>query len=232
MNGYQKLDTTYQVETPENVDLTGKAAGPVIRICAYLIDLGIRFLLIAGIGILSLIFGNFGIGIFLITTFLLEWFYPIVFELFNKGQTPGKKIFGIAVVNENQTPVGFSASFIRNLLRAADFLPMFYLLGLISMTSNTRFKRLGDLAASTVVIYKDSQANNLNLPNVSSQIPPTDLSLEDQIAVINFTQRHEQLSLQRKIELAEILTPLTQKNGEPGVSFIQGMGCWLLGDKK
>ena len=232
MNGKPKFDTTYQVETPENVDLIGKAAGPVVRICAYLIDFAIRSLVVTVFVVTMLILGQAGIGIFFIVTFLLEWFYPIFFELVNNGQTPGKKIFGITVVHEDQTPINFSSSLTRNLLRAADFLPSFYVFGLVTMVSNDKFKRLGDLAAGTIVIYQEKNSKKLNIPKVQSQMPTISLSLDDQVAIINFTQRHEELSLQRKIELANILSPITKKKENSGVEFIQGMGCWLLGDKK
>ena len=232
MGGATKFDTSFQVETPENIDLTGIVAGPVPRICAYAIDLAIRSIVLFVIIIIALFMGKSGFGLFLVASFLMEWFYPIFFEVFKRGQTPGKKIMGLVVVNENQTPVSFNASFVRNLMRAADFLPFLNMAGIITMSLNKKFRRLGDIAAGTIVIYADKENQILSLPDVTTKMPPIPLSLDDQVALINFTQRHSQLSEQRKIELANILEPITDKKNLDGVKFLQGVGCWLLGDKR
>ena len=70
------------------------------------------------------------------------------------GQTPGKRLFGLAVLNDDGTPVRWPGALTRNLLRAVDFLPFLYGVGLIAMLLNRDFKRLGDLAAGTVVVYQ------------------------------------------------------------------------------
>lgn len=85
--------------------------------------------------------------------FLLEWFYPIIFEVYRQGQTPGKKVMAIKVLQDNGIPVGWPTSLIRNLLRAVDFLPMMYGFGVVSMLIARNFRRLGDLAAGTLVVY-------------------------------------------------------------------------------
>ena len=80
------------VETPEGIDLNAVLAGPVSRILAYLTDISIRSMVLMVLFPLSLLIGKAGMGIFLLITFLLEWFYPVIFEVYFKGQTPGKKI--------------------------------------------------------------------------------------------------------------------------------------------
>ncbi len=70
-------------------------------------------------------------GLLLILAFVLEWFYPTLFEAFRHGQTPGKKAMGIVVVHANGSPLSFNGSLIRNLLRTADAFPLFYLLGFV-----------------------------------------------------------------------------------------------------
>ena len=91
------LDTTREIEVPEGVDLSLAVAGLVSRSLAFIIDLLVRW---TGLLIISSIvsyLGNFGGGLFLIFVFLVEWFYPVLFEVFNQGQTIGKKAMGIMV---------------------------------------------------------------------------------------------------------------------------------------
>ena len=117
------IDTVYDVETPEAIDLTANLAGPLARTLAYSIDLCIRTG-VSTVAIIILAFMNeAGWGVFLIVSFLLEWFYPVLFEVLRQGQTPGKKWLGLAVVNDDLTPITWSSSIIRNLLRAVDILP-------------------------------------------------------------------------------------------------------------
>ena len=95
-----------------------------------------------------------GQGLMLLGFFLLEWFYPVFFEL-RSGATPGKRAMGLRVVHDDGTPVGAVASVIRNLLRVADFLPLFYAAGLVSCLVDRDFRRLGDLAAGTLVVHSE-----------------------------------------------------------------------------
>ncbi len=133
------LDTSYRVEIPGGIELEAQVVGPVPRFLAFFIDFCIRGVLLIVAGIASIPFGELGFGFWFIIWFLIEWFYPVLFEVFRRGQTPGKKALGISVVNDDLTPVSFGTSLVRNLLRTADFLPFFYLAGLITMVSNSRF---------------------------------------------------------------------------------------------
>ena len=148
------LDTAYRVEIPGGIHLEAQVVGPIPRILAFTIDLVIRGIILAVLSIASIPLGMGGVGggFFLIILFVIEWLYPVLFELLARGQTPGKKLLGIAVVNDDLSPVTLGTSLIRNLLRTIDFLPFFYLAGIVTMLSNRRFQRLGDLAAGTLVI--------------------------------------------------------------------------------
>ena len=147
------LDTLRSVPTPEGFELSLRLAGPVPRALAFILDFLLRGVLF---GVLAMVLSplkGVGEGMMLILAFLIEWFYPVVFEVWRDGATPGKRVFSLAVLNDNGTPVTFGASLTRNLLRAVDFLPMLYAFGLVSMLFNRDFKRLGDLAAGTIVIW-------------------------------------------------------------------------------
>jgi uncharacterized RDD family membrane protein YckC len=83
----------------------------------------------------------------------LGWLiYFILFEGLWNGQTIGKKALGIRVRMTDGTPVTFLAAVSRNLLRPADILPFYYLLGLLAMFSNVKSQRLGDMVAGTIVV--------------------------------------------------------------------------------
>lgn len=225
-----QLDTIYLVETPEGIDLQAELAGPIVRSLAYAIDLTIRGVALSIISIVLAFAGNIGIGIILLISFLLEWFYPVLFEIYGDGQTIGKKRMGLTVVNDDLTPINWGSSLIRNLLRFADFFPFAYLFGFISMAVTKKFQRLGDLAAGSIVIYKKKAKTTSTLPKCQSHPSPISLSLEDQIAIISFTERHDDLSEDRQQELANILNEVTQQKSD-GINYLRGIGSWLLGVK-
>jgi uncharacterized RDD family membrane protein YckC len=224
-----QLDTVYLVETPEGIDLQAELAGPVPRILAYAIDISIRMVVVSILSIVLLAAGKAGGGILMLVTFLLEWFYPVFFEVYRKGQTIGKSSMGLVVVNDDLTPIRWGNSLIRNLLRAADFLPFAYLGGLLCMVTNPRFQRLGDIAAGTLVIYKHKQKDRAGLPECQAYPPPLPLELEDQIAIIGFAERARELSEDRQQELANILDNVTHKTQKDSIEYLRGSGNWLLG---
>ncbi|MFC6633598.1 RDD family protein [Microbulbifer taiwanensis] len=223
------LDTTYNVETPEGIDLRAQAAGPVPRVLAYAVDVFYRTLILAALGIALAFADRAGMGIWLLCSFLLEWFYPVFFEVMRGGQTPGKKAFGLMVVNDNLTPVSWGASLLRNLLRFADFLPFAYATGVISMTLSRHFQRLGDFAAGTMVVYRQAEKTATSLPEIAPLAPPRGLQLQDQQALISLAERHEALSEARQRELANLLEPITGKKDGAALDYLRSVGNWLLG---
>jgi hypothetical protein len=173
--------------------------------------------------------GGVGGGFFLIILFVVEWLYPVLFELLARGQTPGKRLLGIAVVNDDLSPVTLGTSLIRNLLRTIDFLPMFYLAGIVTMLSNRRFQRLGDLAAGTQVISISKSAQTAAVEDILPLAPATRLSRSEQTSIVEFLQRSSQLSQPRQQELAAILEGITHQKGEDGVERLRRHGAWYLG---
>lgn len=215
------LDTLYEVEAPEGIHLRLRPAGLVARMMAYAIDLGIRL----GIYLMALVFlraaGNFGWGLASLLLFALEWLYPIAFEIAAFGATPGKHVAGVRVCMDNGLPVTLSASVTRNLLRFADFLPFFYAFGLLAVLTRPDFKRWGDLAAGTLVVYRDPPSTNAPLPRVPVREPVRPLNLEEQGAILNWASRASTLTPERLEELAEMARPifdghLPESGCEPG----------------
>nr|GFD53798.1 hypothetical protein [Tanacetum cinerariifolium] len=79
---------------------------------------------------------------------------------------------GLRVVHDDGTPVGWSASLLRNLLRFVDMLPFGYSVGAFACLQHPLFKRLGDLAAGTLVIYRDAPTPRPTLPDAPPVMPP------------------------------------------------------------
>ncbi|MEN8166014.1 MAG: RDD family protein [Pseudomonadota bacterium] len=221
------LDTLRQYEIPEGVSLEFRLAGPVVRACAWGIDTALRGLLYLALLFLFSFFGGLGIAAMLISIFLIEWFYPVIFELLN-GATPGKRAMGIWVIQDNGTPLTPAASIIRNLLRTADFLPLLYGFGLVSMLVNREFKRLGDLAAGTLVVYRDRPSERMSPPSERVVSPPMELNEAERRAVLAFAERAERLSSSRRIELAEMLSGVTGRRGQQAVENLYGYANWII----
>lgn len=226
------LDTTYSVETPEGVLIRLRVAGPMVRALAWSIDAVLRTAIVMGLLPLG-IMGMLGWTLYGLISFLLWWFYSIFFEVFQGGQTPGKRMMGIAVIHDDGTPIGWQASMLRNLLRAADLLPALYGLGLMATLFTRNAQRMGDLVAGTLVVYKDSQsATKLDLPKVLPVPPPLSLSLPEQRALVSFAENSGSLSLERMTELSDILEPLSGRKGSVGANALFGYAAWLSGARK
>lgn len=223
------LDTSYRVEIPGGIELEAQVVGPIPRFLAFSIDFVIRALFLFIAALASIPFGKLGFAFWFIFWFLIEWFYPVLFEVFRRGQTPGKKMLGISVVQDDLTPVTFGTSLLRNLLRTADFLPFFYLFGLVTMVSNRRFQRLGDLAAGTLVISVRESAKPAAIDNITPLAPATSLLRNEQTAMVDFLHRRQQLSLPRQEELASILDGITHDKNDQRVDQLQRIGAWFLG---
>ena len=94
-------------------------------------------------------------------TFLLIWGYFALFEALWHGQTPGKRVLKLRVIKDSGRQITLFESLARNLLRFVDYMPSFYFAGVITMLCNKRNKRLGDLAAGTIVVHERAEAQPL-----------------------------------------------------------------------
>jgi len=225
----EPLDTRIEYETPEGVSLQIVPAGVVVRGLAIVIDWLIRGVIYLFVFPVIALMGQFGGGLMLLLMFVLSWFYPVLFETYYRGMTPGKKALNIRVVNDDGTAVTFSASLLRNLLRVVDFLPVGYLLGLMAIASNSECKRLGDWVAGTRVVYGEAP-QKLVAPNVSGVAHfPGVLARDEQVALADFSDRYQQLSKARAKELAETLSPVLHKEGAPVLTQVLRIGNGIVG---
>ena len=223
------LDTRHQVETPEGIDLPLRPAGLMVRALAFAIDLGLRALIVGVLFMVLAFFGKLGAGLGAILMFAVNWWYMVLFEVLNQGRSPGKQWMGLRVVQDDGTPIGWSASLLRNLLRFVDLLPFGYFLGAISCLQHPNFKRLGDLAAGTLVVYREQAVTRPQLPDVEPLRAPFTLTLAEQRAVLGFAERQGELSAARVTELATILAQPLHVPAPQALAQLNGVARGLLG---
>ena len=219
-------DNRYIIEIPEGAELSLHPAGPWVRAMAMLIDWLIKAGIMIALSIIFALAGAAGQGIYLICYFLLTWFYPVAFEVLRNGQTPGKKSYNIRVVSADGTPLTFASSLLRNLLRTVDFLPFFYVSGIVCCVLNRKFQRIGDLAAGTLVVYVPTKLKRPQLDEGKAIAPPEGLTTEEQRTLVDFVERSAALSDARQQELAHVLQPLLN-SAEP-VSELKQMARSII----
>jgi len=240
------LDNTADVETPERIRFRYHVAGPVRRALAYLMDLAIRLVVLLTTAALTTGIGGMRAsrGLWLVLLFVLDWGYGVLFESLWNGQTPGKRALGLRVVKDGGYPVGFIDAFLRNLLRAADFLPVGYVLGLLSMAGDRSFRRIGDRVAGTMVVIETGSAIDAAVTLVPpatlaelAEIPHRPPVRPEEIDAIELFLRRTRLSAPRARELAEIVTPvlaarMNLRAGDPvrflGLLYQRALGLRVL----
>ena len=148
--------STLLIQTPEGISFSLLLAGPVVRCMAWLVDFFCVLVLVISIGKAFSIFGiinpDFAQAVLGVLYFTIHISYGIILEWLWRGQTIGKRLFRLSVVDEQGLRRTFSQIAIRNLLRFVDSLPMFYLVGGVACLLTRNAQRLGDIAASTIVI--------------------------------------------------------------------------------
>jgi len=224
------------VETPEGIALALRPAGVVPRALAYLIDMLIRAGLVWAILMVAVFLRGVGMALFLISLFALEWLYPVVFELTRMGATPGKRALGLRVVMDSGLPVTPAASLLRNLLRVADFMPGAYAAGVAAMLLRPDCKRLGDMAAGTLVVYADAVRLSGELPAAAPLPPARPLTAREQLAVITWAARARRLTPERFDELARladgVCAPPTEGAARTASQRLLGVANWLSGRRE
>ena len=144
------------IRTPEGIVFSQTLASPVLRFFAWFIDIACIQVVMSVVGVLAIVMGAISFQ-FAEALYVLGWFvvgigYGIFFEWGWRGQTIGKKLFRLRVVDVEGMKLQFSQIVMRNLLRCVDTLPLFYFVGGVTCCLNSKCQRLGDLAANTVVI--------------------------------------------------------------------------------
>jgi uncharacterized RDD family membrane protein YckC len=160
------------IQTPESVELDFALAGIGSRSLAWLIDQLLLFFALALLTILGAYLYAFAIlpaleniwetgkinqwaaALYGLLFFALSNGYFIIFETLWQGQTPGKRYAEIRVVRDNGQPIRMTEATLRSLIKPIDISVFF--VGVILMIFNKSEKRLGDMAAGTLVIQDES----------------------------------------------------------------------------
>jgi uncharacterized RDD family membrane protein YckC len=217
------LDTDVAIETPEHIVFHYRLAGPARRALAHGLDLMLCYGAAALLAIVVLFaspgegadlgeLGKAGVGIVLVLLFAAQWIYFVVWEAWC-GRSPGKMALGLRVLTTSGRPIGWGAAALRNLLRAADLLPVGYVAGVVAMALSSRFQRLGDLVAGTMVVVPESaraaKPLELSPPALAAELAalPEDVSLdaEERAAIELFLRRRPTLGAARAHELASLI---------------------------
>ena len=230
-------DGQYRLETPENVELEFELAGPGTRFCAIIVDTLLQWLLVALVVLLLLLvdagffrswirdFGPTGnrLGgwltwvnaVAILLLFAVYFGYYAFFEIIMHGQTPGKKYMKIRVIRDDGTPAGGMDIVVRNLVRMVDSMGG-YAVGFFHPMS----KRLGDLAAGTIVVkereldYRSMQDKRYQMATAVTEVGNRALEPEERRVLTGFLHRRIELMPQAREELAQRLAkPLHEKYG-------------------
>jgi len=145
-----------QIRTPEGIVFSLILAGPVTRLLAWSVDIGCIIVAIIATSIVLNVFKivsiDFSNALTMIVGFIISIGYAITLEWYWRGQTLGKKLLRLRVVDIQGLRLQFSQIMIRNILRIVDSLPLFYAVGGLACFFSIRSQRLGDFAANTIVI--------------------------------------------------------------------------------
>ena len=233
-------EETLDINTPENVAFGYRVAGIGSRFLATLVDTLIIFFLQVVVMVAYSVIINvldadpsssgsaWVAAIMGLVIFLFYWGYYVFFEMLWNGQTPGKRWTGLRVIRADGTPITLSESFIRNLTRLVDFLPAAYGVGIITMFIDKRSRRLGDLAAGTLVVHDRapitiqelSVKRTVNygmqsLKPISIEGFPVERLTNDDLGLIeDFLSRRDQLTHRETLAI-QILNTLHTRLGLP-----------------
>lgn len=202
------------VHSPEHVAIHLTAAGFGRRFAAFLIDL----LLIGGVtGALSMFTRLLPEAVSVIITatagFLITWGYHVYFEVAKGGQSPGKRLLSLRVVDARGLPIDLRQSLVRNVVRALDMIPLGGV-GVATCLLDRHRRRMGDLAAGTLVVEERQpptvdlaaiqapRQNSLDTPRIRRQVANR-VSLEEREFLLALVLRAPQLDERARFELFE-----------------------------
>jgi uncharacterized RDD family membrane protein YckC len=222
------MDRELDVRTPESISFRYELAGLGSRFLALSVDQLIQIAILIAI-VLGLAWAGSGlhpsrgaaasgleksaeatlIALVVGVIFLIFFGYFIVFEALWSGQTPGKRLLGLRVVRDGGYPIDFGASLVRNLIRVGEFVFGYYALAAISTLLSPENKRLGDIAAGTIVV-RDSKRSTLTLERLEQDLAQSEivyaatryLDGDERALVKRFLERRDALTPQRRRELA------------------------------
>lgn len=212
-----ETDDRLTLASAEGIDIDLHLAGLGSRSAALLIDLVVQTLTIWLVALIASQFGDAGVAIFSVASFLVFFGYPVIGEVFAGGRTVGKAWMRLVVVSADGTPVRFRASVIRNLVRLIDALPGVYTVGMVAILFSGRNQRVGDMAAGTLVLHKVRAHRPTAEGGIGGLVPPSTLPPDaatwdvaavtaDEVAALRtFLDRRVTLDPEHRARLAQSL---------------------------
>lgn len=213
------LDGSHTVLTPEYVEFRFTLAGLYSRFLAWLVD-ALIVLTIAGVALIGVIYGlgsapNLAGALFVVIYFLVDWGYGMALETAWSGQTVGKRLMSLRVIQESGVRIGFYHAALRNLARPVDRLPMMYLVGGATALLSGSHQRLGDMLAGTIVVRERrlkvpsalgiaGDESLLADPLFVSRVKK--LSTEERDVILAAAIRREELSMEARLQLFSALS--------------------------
>jgi uncharacterized RDD family membrane protein YckC len=214
----------HEIISTEKVPIAYRVAGLGSRFLAWLIDIQLMLAAFLFVGIYAQVWEfareGFGIAIFLVITFAVQWSYFVLWEWLWHGQTPGKRLVGIRVIDWEGSSISFGQAATRNVLRVADGLPLLtpglmpvlYGVGFLVAACNREQRRLGDLAAGTLVVHALARTQPLHtllqqeggatIPRVQMVRQRLDqLSRQQKQTLLDLCQRRDQLRVRERTRL-------------------------------
>ncbi len=208
------------IRTPEGVSFEHELASVATRAMAWLVDLFITsvllVLVVLGTARLITSLGGLGTALTILLAFVVNWGYGAGLEWAFRGRTPGKMLLGLRVVDERGLPITFLQAAIRNLVRLVDLLPGLYGVGGVSVLLDAKARRLGDLAAGTLVVRErqaprpasfllPGERHNSLASDPAVQLSARRITPPEREIVLALSLRREQLPLAVRRELFEAL---------------------------
>jgi len=198
------------VLTPEHVPIRLFPAGLGARFLALMVD---AFIVMGFSTMITMLF-LLSPGLSTVVAFVIQWGYHMYFEVRHQGQSPGKRICGLRVVDSRGLPITFQQSFVRNIVRVLDFAPAFYGLGGLVSLFDPHRRRLGDLLAETLVIEEHRAVdptraiadarrfNTLHTPRVLRRLRKQ-VGLEEREFLLGLCLRADRLDPKARFDLME-----------------------------
>jgi uncharacterized RDD family membrane protein YckC len=239
------------VLTPEHVEVRLVPAGPGSRFLALVVDSSFAIALSSALYQLLVPTLSRGIGYALWATlnFVLSWGYHVYFETARGGQSPGKRLLGLRVVDGRGLPLAVEQSFVRNVVRVLDLAPLFYGVGAVAMVADRHRRRLGDLAADTMVVRESRtlteaaavarapEHNSLRTPRVIRAVRHR-IGLDERELLLALSLRAATLSPQARFDLFEEVAAHYRRKlelpdlGLSGESLVRGLVGVLFWDRR
>lgn len=208
------MDRSISVRTPESVAFSYELAGLGSRFLALAIDLLLQTIVAAIIffsaaylesrlhpAVSAKWLNSFGIAIVIVTTFAIFFGYFIIFEALRDGRTPGKQIMRVRVVRDGGYAVDFGSALIRNLIRILEMALGFYAISAVAALASPENKRLGDMAAGTIVVREGRAQSLVQIQEASDASAPL-LEPHMQAIVDRFVARRDSLARDARMTLA------------------------------